>query len=361
MVIGGVALLMDWSPGADPAWRRRCAGHGRAWARPRSPSLGLFVAGALRAEATLAVANLVYLLLAAGGAVVLPASYGYGGSPPSRRGSPRVRSAPACGSRCSSGPFPLPPGAGAARVGGRRHRPHGQDVQVGVTTVDAGRPPPTTPTRRAPVACAWRWASLAVNILIVRHRRRRPAHRQRARLPDLAALHRPVVHPARRDGHPRGDRVRQPDDHVPDRGGRDRDVGRRLAQSGAGGPRGSPLVLALGVPAQAVLGGITVLTDLNPWTVSLHLLLSMAMICVAVLLVQPGRRARRTGPRPTVPAWRALAGARRLRDGLGGALPRHGGDRERSARRRRRRAAQRPRPAGGQPAAHRPGVPAASV
>lgn len=37
-------------------------------------SLGLFVAGALRAEATLAVANLVYLLLLAGGGVVLPAS-----------------------------------------------------------------------------------------------------------------------------------------------------------------------------------------------------------------------------------------------------------------------------------------------
>ena len=36
-------------------------------------SLGLFVAGVLRAEATLAAANLVYLLLMAGGAVVLPA------------------------------------------------------------------------------------------------------------------------------------------------------------------------------------------------------------------------------------------------------------------------------------------------
>jgi ABC-2 type transport system permease protein len=41
-------------------------------------SLGLLVAGALRAEATLAVANLVYVLLAAGGAVLLPAS-AYGG------------------------------------------------------------------------------------------------------------------------------------------------------------------------------------------------------------------------------------------------------------------------------------------
>ena len=37
-------------------------------------SLGLLMAGVLRAEATLAAANLVYLLLLAGGAVVLPAS-----------------------------------------------------------------------------------------------------------------------------------------------------------------------------------------------------------------------------------------------------------------------------------------------
>ncbi len=46
------------------------------------------------------------------------------------------------------------------------------------------------------------------------------------------------------------------------------------------------VVLAVGVPAQAVLGGVTVLTDLNPWTVALHLVVSMAMICVAVLLVR---------------------------------------------------------------------------
>ena len=44
-------------------------------------SLGLLMAGALRAEATLAAANLVYLLLLAAGAVVLPASaYGAFGS-----------------------------------------------------------------------------------------------------------------------------------------------------------------------------------------------------------------------------------------------------------------------------------------
>lgn len=60
------------------------------------------------------------------------------------------------------------------------------------------------------------------------------------------------------------------------------------------------LVLALGVPAQALIGGVTVLTDLNPWIVAFHLLVSMAMICVAVVLV---RRVKEpdTDPLPTVP------------------------------------------------------------
>ena len=44
-------------------------------------------------------------------------------------------------------------------------------------------------------------------------------------------------------------------------------------------------VLGLGVPAQAVIGGVTVLTGLNPWTVAFHLLVSMAMICLAVVLL----------------------------------------------------------------------------
>jgi heme a synthase len=57
-------------------------------------------------------------------------------------------------------------------------------------------------------------------------------------------------------------------------------------RSGRTAIRRLALVLALGVPAQAVIGGITVLTDLNPWTVSLHLLVSMAMVCVAVVLLQ---------------------------------------------------------------------------
>jgi cytochrome c oxidase assembly protein subunit 15 len=45
------------------------------------------------------------------------------------------------------------------------------------------------------------------------------------------------------------------------------------------------LLIALGVPFQGVIGGITVLTDLNPWIVSLHLLLSMLLVAASILLV----------------------------------------------------------------------------
>ncbi len=41
---------------------------------------------------------------------------------------------------------------------------------------------------------------------------------------------------------------------------------------------------ALGIPAQALLGGLTVLTHLNPWLVALHFLLSMAIIAATFLL-----------------------------------------------------------------------------
>jgi heme a synthase len=45
------------------------------------------------------------------------------------------------------------------------------------------------------------------------------------------------------------------------------------------------LFLALAIPAQAVLGGITVLTDLNPWVVSLHLVISLVIVAAAVLFL----------------------------------------------------------------------------
>jgi len=44
------------------------------------------------------------------------------------------------------------------------------------------------------------------------------------------------------------------------------------------------LGVLLGVPAQALLGGLTVLTGLNPWSVAAHFLVSMALIAVATRL-----------------------------------------------------------------------------
>ncbi|MBA2639708.1 MAG: COX15/CtaA family protein [Nocardioidaceae bacterium] len=70
---------------------------------------------------------------------------------------------------------------------------------------------------------------------------------------------------------------------------------RRLRSAPAGSWR-TATWLALGVPAQALLGGVTVLTDLNPWVVALHLMLSMLLIAWSVLLLrklapQPASRA----------------------------------------------------------------------
>jgi cytochrome c oxidase assembly protein subunit 15 len=44
--------------------------------------------------------------------------------------------------------------------------------------------------------------------------------------------------------------------------------------------------LALGIPLQGIIGGIAVLTQLNPYVVGLHLLLSMVLIALAVWLVR---------------------------------------------------------------------------
>ena len=44
------------------------------------------------------------------------------------------------------------------------------------------------------------------------------------------------------------------------------------------------LAVGLGIPGQGVIGGITVLTDLNPWVVGLHFLLSMALVAGAYSL-----------------------------------------------------------------------------
>lgn len=73
-VIGGVAQLLGWTPEPGALGFLLAVVLGTA----AFASLGLFVAGVLRAEATLAAANLIYLLLMAGGAVVLPVT-AYGG------------------------------------------------------------------------------------------------------------------------------------------------------------------------------------------------------------------------------------------------------------------------------------------
>ena len=73
------------------------------------------------------------------------------------------------------------------------------------------------------------------------------------------------------------------------RGGRRRDL-RWLA----GG-------LLLGIPAQIVIGGISVLTHLNPWVVGIHFLVSMALVGLAVGLV------RTTWPARPVPVDRGAA------------------------------------------------------
>jgi cytochrome c oxidase assembly protein subunit 15 len=40
----------------------------------------------------------------------------------------------------------------------------------------------------------------------------------------------------------------------------------------------------LGIPAQALLGGVTVLTGLNPWTVAAHFLVSAVLVAIATVL-----------------------------------------------------------------------------
>ncbi|MGA8846046.1 MAG: ABC transporter permease, partial [Nocardioides sp.] len=70
VVISGVGFALGWDPEANVLAFLLAVVLGTA----AFAALGLLVAGSLRAEATLAAANLIYLLLLAGGAVVLPTS-----------------------------------------------------------------------------------------------------------------------------------------------------------------------------------------------------------------------------------------------------------------------------------------------
>lgn len=70
-------------------------------------------------------------------------------------------------------------------------------------------------------------------------------------------------------------------------------------------PRRRPLVLLsaiglLGVAAQAVIGGLSVLTDLNPYVVALHFLVSMPLIAAALAVYERDRDAGDGAPEPLV-------------------------------------------------------------
>ena len=154
---------------ARPAWRwcwagRRsrvssgCSGSCWPWLLGTAAfvSLGLLLAGTLRAEATLAAANLIYLLLLAGGAVVLPSSsYGAFGSVaqwlPSGALGDAMRAAFIDGAIAWASLLCL------LALGRRRRVPDVADVQVGVTSV------PSAPRWLRPLA----WATLVANVVLV--------------------------------------------------------------------------------------------------------------------------------------------------------------------------------------------------
>lgn len=65
------------------------------------------------------------------------------------------------------------------------------------------------------------------------------------------------------------------------------------------------LLIGLGIPAQGVIGGISVLTQLNPYVVGLHFVVSIALVCLATALVY--RVYSPTGTRElVVPRWYAV-------------------------------------------------------
>jgi cytochrome c oxidase assembly protein subunit 15 len=69
------------------------------------------------------------------------------------------------------------------------------------------------------------------------------------------------------------------------------------------------LLIGLYIPAQAVIGGITVLTDLNPWVVAFHFLSSMVIIGLCVMLLDHLLAAPRAAaaPRTRALAWMTFA------------------------------------------------------
>jgi heme a synthase len=64
----------------------------------------------------------------------------------------------------------------------------------------------------------------------------------------------------------------------------------------------------LGIPAQALLGGVTVLTGLDPWTVAAHFLVSVVLIALATVLWLRSREPAAGRPLLRPPLARLVAG-----------------------------------------------------
>ena len=175
------------------------------------------------------------------------------------------------------------------------------------------------------------WATLRRQHRHRADRRRRATDRLRARLPDLAALHRQLVHPhGALDLHSAIEFGNRTLTFVLTavaiatfvsawQSGR-RDL-RRLAL----------LARARACRPRRCSAAITVLTDLNPWVVAFHLLFSMGIISLAVLYL--GGSTTRPPADVARPPPADGAGLGDVRRGLGGARPRHRGDRLGPARR----------------------------
>lgn len=68
------------------------------------------------------------------------------------------------------------------------------------------------------------------------------------------------------------------------------------------------VALGLGIPGQAVIGGITVLTDLNPYVVGLHYLLSAVLVGLAAWLLYRVRVGAASGSKEAPPALTTVLG-----------------------------------------------------
>ncbi len=66
------------------------------------------------------------------------------------------------------------------------------------------------------------------------------------------------------------------------------------------------VLLGLGIPVQAVLGGVTVLTNLNPWIVGLHFVVSAVLVAFATVFVYRVKRGPTTGVVAVPAAVRAI-------------------------------------------------------